>query len=94
MPKVKELSVYVNNAYKSSHCFHYEVELLTFFQWNLNLPTVSHFVHTLLPFSLTSDDVYCGQRNYSFKEVKEGLEEFLFYFLDISLQVSTIRLRL
>ena len=71
-----------------------EEMVLKYFQWNVNIPTASHFLEIFLPFSMANiDDAGFAKEKYGNSEsikfrAKEKFIGLLDYFLDLSLQVS------
>ena len=69
--------------------------ILDHFEWNIFIPSPTHYVDILRNNILLSDDIYGGNqlpeaKSRQFTEILDGLTDFVHYFLDISMQVCTV----
>ncbi|XP_034235327.1 cyclin-J isoform X2 [Thrips palmi] len=55
-PKISQLNSVANNRYSTSDFHDLEVMMLTFFDWNLNIPTAAHFAEYYSLFTVTRTD--------------------------------------
>ena len=61
------------------------------FNWNIFIPTPTHYIDLLEPQIVFPTDLIHGRliAKEIYPEVVERLMEFVYYFLDISMQVCT-----
>ena len=62
--------------------------ILTYFNWNLLIPTACHFTEMILPHSIHPTDSHNGGPIVSFREAKAYFHQYVKYFLDIAIQES------
>ena len=80
---------------KSKNDLIFSAMILDHFEWNIFIPSPTHYVDILRNKILLSDDIYGGSQlpevnSRQFTEISDGLTDFIHYFLDISMQVCTI----
>uniref|UniRef100_A0A8C6JPB2 Cyclin-J-like protein n=1 Tax=Melopsittacus undulatus TaxID=13146 RepID=A0A8C6JPB2_MELUD len=66
-----------------------EILLLENFDWNLCMPTPAHYIDYYLYVSFGENDLHNGWPITSPTEVKDFLEKYAYYFLDLSVQDPT-----
>lgn len=86
VPKCSELNSFVKNHFPLSDFLSLEFVILTFFNWNLCIPTACHFTEMLLPHSIHPTDSHNGGPIVSFREAKAYFHQYVKYFLDIGMQ--------
>ena len=66
--------------------------IMAHFNWNIFIPTPTHYVDLLEPQIVFPTDLIHGRliAKEIYPEVVERLMEFVHYFLDISMQVCTV----
>lgn len=72
-----------------------EAMILDHFEWNIFIPSPTHYVDILRNNILLSDDIYGGNqlpeaKSRQFTEILDGLTDFIHYFLDISMQEDSL----
>lgn len=65
-----------------------EAMILAYFDWNIFIPSPTHYVDLLMQHVLHTEDLVAGATiEGSFDEVLDCLTDFIHYFLDVSMQV-------
>jgi hypothetical protein len=88
VPKCSELNTFVKNHFPLSDFLSLEFVILTYFNWNLLIPTACHFTEMILPHSIHPTDSHNGGPIVSFREAKAYFHQYVKYFLDIAIQES------
>lgn len=86
VPKCSELNSFVKNHFPLSDFLSLEFVILTYFNWNLLIPTACHFTEMLLPHSIHPSDLHNGGPIVSYREAKSYFHQYVKYFLDIAIQ--------
>ena len=102
VPKFKKLKTLMSESERSNISItnvelgHLEATILAFFQWNVFIPTPTHYTDLVHDEILHEDDLYNGHRILSkyYDEIKDNLKDFVKYFLNISMQVCQIYCRI
>lgn len=89
-PVFSELSVFLDSHHRLTEYVQMEVSILRFFNWNLLVPTVAHFVEYYALHAICSSDYHAGQPLRSVKQAKNYLRGYLDYFLEVCLHEVTI----
>lgn len=80
IPKISQLNSVVNNRYKTSDFHDLEVMMLSFLDWNLNLPTAAHFAEYYSLFAVSRRDwdtsEYISYETF-WQEVQRAIKDYL-----------------
>jgi len=84
IPRCTKLNSYVNNCFPLTDFYSIELVMLNYFDWKINLPTSCYFASAMLPYAILETDRLASGRILSFSKAHAYLEEYVFYFLSVS----------
>ncbi|KAG8192049.1 hypothetical protein JTE90_025315 [Oedothorax gibbosus] len=86
VPRNSDFNLILGNKYKLSEFVEMEVTVLSFFRWDVLIPTAAHFAEYYSLYSLRQTDSHDNKPLSSFKLVKVYVLKYINYFLEVSLQ--------
>ncbi|XP_064630907.1 cyclin-J-like isoform X2 [Lineus longissimus] len=91
IPRWPQLNNYIHNStFTGLEFVQMEITLLTFFKWQVGIPTAAHFTDYFLMISLKAIMVHCESPNWV-NQIQYFMAKYIDYFLEISLQDQTYR---
>lgn len=85
IPRCSQLNQFVKNYFPLADFLNLEFVMLSYFQWNLCLPTAHCTASLLLPHALLPTDLHCGGPLVHFPAAAAYLREYLAMFLRLAL---------
>ena len=85
IPGCSKLNSFVKNYFPLKDFYSIELVMLNYFDWRINLPTASYFASALSPYAILDTDRLVSGRILSFSKAHAYLEEYINYFLSVSL---------
>jgi len=86
VPKCHKLNGYVNNYFTLTDFYSIEMVMLNYLHWNVSVPTSYYCAHLLLPWALLDTDKLVSGPILSYSKAHAYFEEYVQYFLRLSLQ--------
>ena len=86
VPKCHKLNGYVNNYFTLTDFYSIELVMLNYLHWNVSVPTSYYCAYLLLPWALLDTDKLVSGPILSYSKAHAYFEEYVQYFLRLSLQ--------
>lgn len=89
IPKITEISGSIQNIFHLNEYVSLECMILTFYNWNIMIPTTAHFIDYFIAKAISEDDLMVNKfdksPNQSFGDFKFHIERLIFDYLDITI---------
>lgn len=89
IPKITEISGSIQNSFDLKEYISLECMILTFYNWNIILPTTAHFIEYFIAEAIAEDEIMVNKFDKSvvesFGDFKCHVEGLIFDYLDITI---------
>ena len=85
VPRCSQLNAFVKNFFPLSDFLSLELVMLTYFNWNVCLPTPCYFTSMLQPYSILPTDTHNKGPILCYSKARDYFEEYVQFFLKLSL---------
>ncbi|XP_035232344.1 cyclin-J-like [Stegodyphus dumicola] len=82
-PKNSEFNAIIGNKYSLTEFVLMEMNILTFFEWDISYPTAAHFAEYYAIYALSPSDSHNDGLLPSFEYVQQYVKKYIDYFLDV-----------
>ncbi|KFM68476.1 Cyclin-J, partial [Stegodyphus mimosarum] len=82
-PKNSDFNAIIGNKYSLSEFILMEINILTFFEWDISYPTAAHFAEYYAIYALSPSDLRNDGLLPSFEYVQQYVKKYIDYFLDV-----------
>lgn len=88
VPKITEINGSIQNSFDLKEYVSLECMILTFYNWNIILPTAAHFIEYFIAEAISEEDLIVNkfdQRVENFGDIKCHIEGLIIDYLDITI---------
>lgn len=76
------MNEFVHNKFTMAQYYNFEIMILKHLKWNLNFPTIVHFIHIYIEFLYSPDEILHLTKNKSVTLLYSQTKEIVLGFMD------------